>query len=148
MSRIRIAAVAALALFALPLSAQQGGRAAQGRARADSGTRTLQREVFTYSEGGRRDPMISLVTSGDIRPLLTEIELVAIVYDEGGTNHIALLRNLKDKKTQYRVKVGQMLGRARVTQITRKEVVFTLDEFGFSRQQKMAVKPDTTARTP
>jgi hypothetical protein len=126
--------------------------AAQGtQTRADSGTKTLEREVFTYTSGGRRDPMMSLVMSGDIRPLLAELELVAIIYDEGGTNHIALLRNIggsKDKGKQYRIKVGQMVGRARVSQITRKEVVFTLDEFGFSRQQRLAVKPDTIARTP
>jgi hypothetical protein len=27
-------------------------------------------------------------------------------------------------------------------------VVFTLDEFGFSRTERLPVKPDTTTRTP
>ena len=144
MTRICAGIIVSMIFVAAPVAAQ--GR---GEARADSGTKTLEREVFTYSSGGRRDPMLSLVTSGDIRPLITELELVAIIFDEGGSNHIALLRNTKDaKKTQYRVKVGQQLGRMRITQITRKEVVFTLDEFGFSRQLRLAVKPDTTARTP
>ena len=142
MTRIITGVIASVILAAAPAAAQ---------ARPDSGTKTLEREVFTYSREGRRDPMMSLVMSGDIRPLLSELELVAIIYDEGGSNHFALLRNIgssKEKGKQYRVKVGQMLGRARVTQITRKEVVFTLDEFGFSRQQRIAVKPDTIARTP
>lgn len=141
-----LVAVIASGLFAItPVAAQSTPP------RPDSGKRTIEREVFNYSSGGRRDPMLSLVTSGDIRPLLAELELVAIIFDEGGSNHIALLRNIggsKDKGKQYRIRVGQSLGRMRVTQITRKEVVFTLDEFGFSRQQRLSVKPDTTARTP
>jgi hypothetical protein len=148
MKRAYMMMVAAAALLAPPAFAQGRGGA---QTRADSGTRTLEREVFTYQAGGRRDPMLSLVMSGDLRPLVSEVELVAIVYDEGGSNHMALLRNIggsKDKGKLYRIKVGQMLGRMRVTQITRKEVVFTLDEFGFSRQQRLAVRPDTTARTP
>lgn len=145
MRNLTFSVAVALTLFAAPAMAQSRGQS------ADSGKRTLEREVFTYQGGGRRDPMLSLVTSGDIRPLITEVELLAIVYDEGGSNHIALLRNIgtsKDKGKQYRVRVGQMLGRMRIAQITRKEVVFTLDEFGFSRQQRLSVKPDTTARTP
>jgi hypothetical protein len=147
MKRFSFGVAAALTLAAAPAFAQGSG----AQARPDSGRRTLEREVFTYQGGGRRDPMLSLVMSGDIRPLLTEVELVAIIYDEGGSNHMALLRNIgssKDKGKQYRIKVGQMLGRMRVAQINRKEVVFTLDEFGFSRQQRLSVKPDTTARTP
>jgi hypothetical protein len=142
-----IAGVIASVMLAVPVAAHAQG----GQARPDSGKRTLEREVFTYSGGGRRDPMLSLVMSGDIRPLLAELELVAIIFDEGGSNHTALLRNIgatKEKGKQYRIKVGQQLGRARVAQITRREVLFTLDEFGFSRQQRLSVKPDTTARTP
>lgn len=149
MKRLSLSLLVAAVVIALPARAQTTGRGAPTR--PDSGTKTLEREVFTYQSGGRRDPMLSLVTSGDIRPLFTEIELIAIVYDEGGTNSMALLRNIgnsKDKGKQYRVKVGQQIGRMRVSQITRKEVVFTLDEFGFSRQQRLAVRPDTTARTP
>lgn len=110
---------------------------------------TLQREVFSYSAGGRRDPMVSLMNTAEIRPLITEVQVIGIVYDEEGMNHMAILRNTVDKKTMYHVKIGQMLGRMKVTQITRREVVFTIDEFGFSRQERLSVKPDTTAaRTP
>jgi hypothetical protein len=106
---------------------------------------SIRREVFSYSARGRRDPMISLITSADLRPMFTEIELVGITYDEEGRNSVALFRNIEDKKnTMYRVKLGQQLGRMKVTQITRREVVLTLDEFGFSRQERMSIKPDTT----
>jgi hypothetical protein len=140
--------VLTLAALAIAGVSEAAAQAAAAQARADTSRMTIEREVFTYSAGGRRDPMVSLAGTGDIRPLITEIELVAIIYDEGGSNHMALIRNIKDKRTQYRVRVGQMIGRLRVTQITRREVVFAIDEFGFSRQQRLSVRPDTTARTP
>jgi hypothetical protein len=109
---------------------------------------TIMREVFTYEPAGRRDPMLSLANTATLRPLLSEIECIGILYDEDGRNSEAVMRSL-DKKKTYRVKVGQMLGRMTVAQITRREVVFTIDEYGFSRQVSLPVKPDTSiARTP
>jgi hypothetical protein len=148
----------ALGVAVAPLAAQGTGGRKGTAARTDSVQRgsapardtTLHREVFSYSSGGRRDPMVSLMNTSDLRPLISEVQIVAIAYDEGGSNHLAVLRNTVDKKnTLYRVRVGQMLGRMKVTQITRTDVVFTLDEFGFSRQERLSIKPDTTAkRTP
>lgn len=137
-----------------PQGAKSTGKAieapAPGKSQGAKDTQmSLQREVFRYDDGGRRDPMVSLMNTSDLRPLITEVQVVGIIYDEEGMNHVAILRNTVDKKTQYHVKLGQMLGRMKVTQITRREVVFTIDEFGFSRQERLSVKPDTTAkRTP
>jgi hypothetical protein len=133
---------------------QQAGSSPQQRpveATTQRASLTLEREVFSYPGNGRRDPMLSLTSSAELRPLLSELKLIAIIYDEEGSNHLAVLQNIADKsgKTQYRVKVGQALGRMRVAQITRREIVFTLNEFGFSRQERLSIKPDTTkARTP
>jgi hypothetical protein len=119
---------------------------------ADRGARsqvTLLREVFTYSDGGRRDPVVSLMSTADIRPLITELQLLSVFHDESGLRSNALLRNTTDKKTLYRVRVGQMLGRMTVTQITRTDVVFTIDEYGLNRQERLTIRPDTTgAKTP
>ena len=121
----------------------------RGGAQGDGRQMTIEREVFSYTGAGRRDPAVSLMNTDDLRPLISEVQVIGIMYDEEGTNSIAILRNTVDKKTQYRLKLGQMLGRMKVTQITRREVVFTIDEFGFSRQERLSVKPDTTvARTP
>ena len=112
------------------------------------GQMTIMREIFTYEPAGRRDPMMSLANTPTLRPLLTEIECIGILYDEDGRRSEAVMRSL-DKKKTYRVRVGQMLGRMTVAQITRREVVFTIDEYGFSRQVSLPVKPDTSiARTP
>ena len=127
-------------------------RAQDSSSVAERGARsqmTILREVFTYSEAGRRDPMVSLMGTTDIRPLINELQLLSVIYDESGMRSNALLRNTTDKKTMYRVRVGQMIGRMTVTQITRTDVVFTIDEYGLNRQERLSIKPDTTgAKTP
>ena len=105
----------------------------------------LTRESFTYSADGRRDPFVSLLTSGELRPMLSDLKLVTVVYDPTGRS-VAVLRDLNSKE-QYRVKSGQTLGRMRVAQIQPRSVTFTLEEFGFSRQQVLALNDTTQARS-
>jgi hypothetical protein len=96
------------------------------------------REVFDYDRGGRRDPFVSLMNSGDLRPLISDLRLVAIALDPSGRNSVAILRDI-GTKDQYRVRVGQSLGRMRVAQISAKSVMFTIEEFGYSRQEALAL---------
>jgi hypothetical protein len=51
---------------------------------------------------------------------------------------VAILRDLGTKE-QYRVRVGESLGRMRVARINRKDITFTIEEFGFSRQESLAL---------
>lgn len=105
----------------------------------------INREVFDYDIGGRRDPFVSLMNTSELRPLITELKLVAVAFDPVGGNSVAVLRDLTSKE-QYRVRVGQTLGRMRVAAIHEKEVVFTIEEFGFSRQETLNMV-DTTNKT-
>jgi hypothetical protein len=115
--------------------------------RGAAGELTFSREIFSYAAGGRRDPFLSLLKSGDLRPLLSDLKLVTVLYDPTGRNSVAILRDLSTKD-QYRVKLGQQLGRMRVAQIQPKQLVFTIEEFGYSRQEVLALVSDTTsART-
>jgi hypothetical protein len=103
---------------------------------ADSTEPRLVREVFTY-EGGGRDPFLSLLKSGDIRPLLTDLKLVGIYYDgRYPTRSVAVLRDVTNNKV-YRAKNGDILGRLKVTTIRPREIVFTVQEFGFERQESL-----------
>ncbi len=97
----------------------------------------LMREAFAYESEGRRDPFVSLLATGELRPMIQDLKLVAIIYDPGGRS-VAILRDVSAKE-QYRVKVGQALGRMRVVQITPRAVTFTLEEFGYSRQEVLAL---------
>ncbi|MBY0492543.1 MAG: pilus assembly protein PilP [Gemmatimonadaceae bacterium] len=104
---------------------------------------TLQREVFAYSGSGRRDPYKSLMTSSEVRPLLSDLRLAVVALDPDGKNSIAVLRDTYSKQ-QYRVRVGQQLGRLRVTAIKPKAVQFTMEEFGFNRTETLFLSSDTT----
>jgi hypothetical protein len=115
--------------------------------RGVKGEVSLNREVFSYDAGARRDPFISLMRSGDLRPMLSDLRLVAVLYDATGRNSIAVMRD-QSNKDQYRVRVGQTLGRMRVMQIQPKQVVFTIEEVGFSRQEALALGDTSKARTP
>ena len=146
---------------ALPVGAQQPPRPASARpgagdsAGAVGGAATakapatipteiiLQRETFAYNGGGRRDPYKSLMTSSDVRPLLSDLRLTAVAFDPVGNNSVAILRDTFSKQ-QYRIRVGQQLGRLRVAAIRQRAVQFTIEEFGFNRQETLPLSSDTT----
>ena len=114
----------------------------------DSGPKVLiNREVFSYDGDGRRDPFVSLLTTSDLRPLLTDLKLVAVAYDPRGQNSVAVLRDITSKD-QYKVRVGQTIGRMRVAAIQEKAVIFTIEEFGYSRQEILPFVVDSTKLRP
>lgn len=115
---------------------------------ADTTPRVLiNREVFQYEGSGRRDPFVSLLTTSDLRPLLTDLKLVAVAYDPRGQNSVAVLRDVTSKD-QYKVRVGQTIGRMRVAAIQEKAVIFTIEEFGYSRQEILPFVVDSTKMRP
>jgi hypothetical protein len=113
--------------------------------RTGPGQISLMREVFTYRVDGRRDPFVSLLNSDELRPMITDLRLVTVVFDPNGRS-VAVLRDMSSKD-QYRVKVGQVLGRMRVARIEKQAVTFTIEEFGYSRQETLALNDSTRARS-
>jgi hypothetical protein len=128
---------------------------AAGAAQRDTASHQDQlayrREVFAYESGGRRDPFVSLATTGVLRPTIADLSLVGIAYatrnGAGGAQSIAIFRD-RQTKEQYRVRVGQPLGRMRVASIEPRRVVFSIDEFGVSRQESIAMGDSTRTITP
>ncbi len=113
---------------------------------ADTAPRVLiNREIYQYDGDGRRDPFVSLLTTSDLRPLLSDLRLVAVAFDPRGQNSVAVLRD-PTSKTQYRVKVGQTIGRMRVAAIQEKAVIFTIEEFGYSRQELLPIQPPDSSK--
>ena len=127
-----------------PLS-DTAGKSISVTQRGTKGEVSLNREVYSYDAGARRDPFVSLMRSGELRPMLSDLRLVTVLYDPTGRNSIAVMHDLSTKD-QYRVRVGQTLGRMRVAQIQPKQVVFTVEEVGFSRQEALALGDTTKAR--
>jgi hypothetical protein len=111
---------------------------------------TFYRETFSYGREGRRDPFISLMANGELRPMLADLTLVGIIFDEAGRNSVAILVDASPGGQTYRKKVGDMLGRIKVTRITDRDVTVNVDEFGYDRQETLLVDrdPRTGARRP
>jgi hypothetical protein len=133
------AASVAIALVAVAAVAAAGPVAAQERdTSAAVPPQSLIREVFAY-EGGGRDPFMSLLKSGDVRPLISDLRLTTVVYDgRFASRSVAVLRDITNRRI-YRVKTGDIIGRLKVTQIRPREVVFTVQEFGFERQETLSL---------
>ncbi len=99
----------------------------------------LVREVFVYGSSGR-DPFVSLLRSGDVRPLVEDLRVTAINYDPrypGGS--VAVLRDTTVGK-RYVVRVGDELGRLRILAIHLDEILVTIEEFGVERQMSLRLR--------
>jgi hypothetical protein len=104
----------------------------------------VMRESFDYSRDTRRDPFVSLMTTSDLRPTLTDLRLTGILYDLSGRRPVAILRDIAGG--QWRVTTGMTLGRMRVTQIKPKTIIFTIEEFGFNRQDSLILGDTSRVR--
>ena len=96
-----------------------------------------RREVFHYG-GGTRDPFQSLVTSSEVGPSLQDLTLVSIIYDPVYGRSVAVVRESPGNKI-IRLRRGETVGRLRVLQIREFDVVFQVEEFGFERQEVLAL---------
>ncbi len=128
-------------------TAQKRGSVTQNGAKTSV---TFYREAFTYESDGRRDPFLSLMASGELRPMLSDLTLVGIIYDESGRNSVAIMVDASAGGQTYRRKVGDVLGRMKITKISDKDITLNVDEFGFSRQETLLIdrNPRTGARRP
>jgi hypothetical protein len=125
-----------------------GGKGVTAANTAAPGSKTeisLVRESFNYTADGRRDPFMSLMKTGELRPAVSDLKLVTVIYDPAGRS-VAILRDLTTKE-QYRIKVGQTLGRMRVASIQPKSVTFTVIAIGTTFQEVLALNDTTRART-
>ncbi|MDP9176163.1 MAG: pilus assembly protein PilP [Gemmatimonadota bacterium] len=120
--------------------------ASSSAATSEANPQLISRETYAYQGTGRRDPFVSLMNNGELRPVFQDLKLVAVALDPLGRNSVAVLRDVTSKE-QYRVKVGQEIGRMRVAAIRQKSVTFGIEEFGYSRQETLAMNDSTKART-
>ena len=105
----------------------------------------VTREVYGYARDGRRDPFYSLILTEDLRPLLSDLKLVGILYEASSRRSVAIMRDIQTN-AQYRVTAGTTLGRMRVAQIKPRAVIFSIDEFGLSRQDSLTLTDSTKVR--
>ena len=97
------------------------------------------RETFTYS-GASRDPFVSLINLPTEGPEFINLQLVAIYQDlRYAGNSIAVVRD-KAANKRYSVRVGDRIGRLKIAQIRQRDVVFTIEDLGFERQETLSLR--------
>ena len=82
-----------------------------------------------------------------MRPARPYRELLGGAYGPRCQNLGGVLRDIT-LKVKSRVKVGQTIGRMRVAAIQEKAVIFTIEEFGYSRQEILPFVVDSTKMRP
>lgn len=99
----------------------------------------VQRETFTYA-GGARDPFASLITEDKIGPEFNDLLLVGVYLDlRRVSNSVAVVRDKTNQK-RFKLRVGDRLGRLKVAQIRQTDVVFTVEDIGFERQETLSLR--------
>ena len=111
-------------------AADTGAVASQDSAAAEL---ELAREVFAY-RGSGRDPFISLLKSGDVRPMPQDLRVVGITFDPRYPQRsVAVLHDISDMR-RFTVRPGDVVGRIRIVEVRATEVIAVVQEFGVDRQ--------------
>ncbi|HET9985554.1 MAG TPA: hypothetical protein VFQ38_18275 [Longimicrobiales bacterium] len=99
----------------------------------------FDREVFSYPGEGRRDPYTSIVGQADNGPLFENLSLRGIIYAPATGQSLVLLADTTAKKV-YRARRGDVLGNARLLDVSQTRVIFSVDNFGVVRQETLELK--------
>lgn len=97
-----------------------------------------EREIFTYQPTGRRDPFRPLTDDDEMGPRFEQLSLRAIIYSTGVERSVAMLADGSGRV--YRVRVGDVIGNARVTEIGPMRVVMAVETFGTIRQEMLELQ--------
>jgi hypothetical protein len=120
-------------------SVKRANDAAPADSLRDPSESEVLRESFTYG-GAPRDPFASLIKTARNGPELSDLQLVAIYEDlRYSGNSVAVLREKTGGK-RHKLRAGDQLGRLRVTQVRAKDVVFTIQDFGYERQETLSLR--------
>src|SRR5207249_1844826 len=96
-------------------------------------------DTFHYDGGPTVHPHVFRSPLSQHRQLLSDLKLVGIYYDSRyPARSVAVLRDVTNSKI-YRVKPAEIIGRLKVTTIRPREIVFTVQEFGFERQETLSL---------
>lgn len=98
------------------------------------------RETFAYG-GGARDPFSSLIKVANAGPELGDLQLVGVYLNVRAPEaSVAVVREKTKEGKRHKLRAGDQLGRLRVTAIRPKDVIFTVHDFGFERQETLSLR--------
>lgn len=134
-----MAAAVLLSLVGTVELAAQRPTAAQPQQQAPAEIKLIyEREVFQYPRQSRRDPFAPLSALADQGPRFEELSILGVIYSNRPENSAATLTDATGKR--YRVRQGDVVGNARVLDISPNRVVFAVDNFGVVRQEMLELK--------
>ena len=97
------------------------------------------RESFVYG-GGTRDPFNSLLNTAHIGPELVDLQLVGVYQDlRNPENSVAVVKEKASGK-RYKLRNGDQIGRMQVARIEPRDVVFTIEDLGYERQESLSLR--------
>jgi type II secretory pathway component PulC len=103
---------------------------------------SFDREVFSYSGEGRKDPFAPLVGTDAIGPLFEDLSLHGILFSSDPKLSVVLIYD--GAKRPYRLHVGDVIGNARLASVTRTQVKFLVQSYGLIREEAMNLAPRKT----
>lgn len=105
----------------------------------------ISREVFAY-RGSGRDPFVSLLKSGNVRPLPQDLRVVGITFDPRYPQRsVAVLHDISDLR-RFTIRPGDVIGRIRIVEVRAAEVIAVVQEFGVDRQVVLPLRRRQEAR--
>jgi hypothetical protein len=99
----------------------------------------MSRETFAYS-GAVRDPFNSLLNMAKNGPELADLQLVGIYHNLRSPGASVAVFREKDGGKRHKLRAGDQVGRSRLVQIRERDVVFTVEDFGFERQETLSLR--------
>lgn len=109
------------------------------QAAAQGAPMELSREAFAY-RGSGRDPFVSLLKSGGVRPLPGDLRVTGINFDARYPQRsVATLRDTTEGR-RYTVRTGDVIGRVRILEIKATQVVAVVQEFGVDRPLVLPIR--------
>ena len=105
---------------------------------AGLGNDRVRRETFAYGGGGR-DPFVSLLDAEQIGPEFGDLQLLGIYFDGARpARSVAVMRDRVSGK-RYSMRSGDRAGRLSVVSVRQRDVLFSIEDFGFERQETLSL---------
>jgi hypothetical protein len=99
----------------------------------------IMRETFAYT-GGTRDPFSSLIDVATSGPEIGDLELVGVYQNLRTPSASVVVLREKVSTKRHKLRVGDQVGRARLVQIRPRDAVFTIQDFGYERQETLSLR--------
>ena len=137
-----LAGAGALAAQTPPAPTSPAGTPGQKTPPAPDPKLSFDREVFSYSGEGRKDPYAPLTGTDAIGPLFEDLSLHGILYSNDPKLSVVLIYD--GAKRPYRLHVGDVIGNARLSSVTKTQVKFLVQSYGMIREEVMNLAPRKT----